>query len=121
MLPHVLVGTYNPAVSAKNLPQRHQSDLCTARNFTQDSPFCVAVYDSRWYYLALFSFAQMLMGVGTTPLWSLGPAYIDENVHPKSSPIYIAVWFAATILGPGMGFLVGAPMLSVYVDLKLVS
>jgi MFS family permease len=69
----------------------------------------------------IFSIAQMLMGAGTTPLYSLGPAYIDENVHPKASPIYLGVWFATTIMGPGLGFIVGGSILSIYVDINLVS
>ena len=121
VVPHLLVGDYSPTVSATKVPFNQHNDLCTAKNITQGSSSCVSSYDSKWYYLAIFSFAQMLMGAGTTPLWSLGPAYIDENVHPKSSPIYLGVWFSTTILGPGLGFLVGASILSVYVDLTLVS
>ncbi|EDO47199.1 predicted protein, partial [Nematostella vectensis] len=70
------------------------------------------------YYLLVFVIAQLLMGAGTTPLFSLGPAYIDENVHPKSMPIYLSFWYAATILGPGLGFVVGGYFLSMFVDLK---
>ena len=61
------------------------------------------------------------MGAGTTPLYTLGPAYMDENVNPKVSPIYLGIWFATTFLGPGMGFAVGGAFLRTFTDLKVVS
>ena len=60
------------------------------------------------------------MGAGTTPLYSLGPAYIDENVKPKNMPLYLGVWFASSIMGPGLGFILGGLVLGVFVDLKQV-
>uniref|UniRef100_A0A915L3J9 Uncharacterized protein n=1 Tax=Romanomermis culicivorax TaxID=13658 RepID=A0A915L3J9_ROMCU len=39
--------------------------------------------------LLLFCFAQFLNGIGTTPLMTLGVSYIDENVKPTHSPVYI--------------------------------
>ena len=77
-------------------------------------------YASPWYSLLVFIVAQMLMGGGTTPLYSLGAAYIDENVDPKWSPIYLGVWYGSTILGPGLGYLVGGTFLQTFVDLKQV-
>ena len=64
--------------------------------------------------------AQILMGIGSTPLFSLGPAYIDENVHPKSVPVYIGVWYSATWLGPGLGFIVGGYFSAIFVDVTVV-
>ena len=68
----------------------------------------------------IFSIAQMVMGAGATPLYSLAPTYIDENVHPKSCPVYFGVFFAAVTIGPGIGFMAGGALLSIYVDLSLV-
>jgi len=65
--------------------------------------------------------AQLLMGAGTTPLYTLGPAYIDENVHPKSSPVYLAVFFSLTLLGPGLGFISGGSLLNIYIDVTQVN
>lgn len=64
----------------------------------------------------------MLMGAGTTPLYSLAPAYIDENVHPKSSPIYLAIFYVAALTGPGLGFIAGGAILNdIYIQVKQVS
>lgn len=41
---------------------------------------------SRFKYV--FLFAQLLMGIGGAPLYTLGTAFIDENVSHKMQPIY---------------------------------
>ena len=76
--------------------------------------------DSRWYYMAIFVTSQVIIGAGISPLYSLVPAYLDENVHPKSMPFYIGVWQTAVFLGPGVGLAVGGKFLSVYVDITQV-
>lgn len=95
------------------------------------NPFCVVggkgniclerTYDSSPIYLFILCLGQFVMGAGTTPLFTLGPAYLDENVNPKSSPVYIGVWFATTFLGPGVGFALGGMFLRTFTDLQLVS
>ena len=72
-------------------------------------------------YLLIFCAAEMVMGLGTTPLYTLGAAYLDENVSPKNSPIYIGVWFMMTFLGPSLGFVLGGIVLNKYVDMGKVS
>ena len=54
-------------------------------------------------------------------LYFAGPAYIDENVTPKASPIYLGTWYATTLLGPGVGFLIGGYCLTHFTDIELVS
>ncbi|KAJ7333507.1 hypothetical protein OS493_017044 [Desmophyllum pertusum] len=70
-----------------------------------------------WKYMLVFIGAKLLLGAGTTPLFTLGPAYIDENVSPKSAPMYLGVWFTATFFGPGIGYVAGGSLLNVWVDL----
>ena len=70
--------------------------------------------------MAIFVLAQLIMGIGGSPYFSLLPAYLDENVHPKDLPIYLGVWSLANSLGPGIGMLIGGKLLSIYVDLKQV-
>lgn len=37
----------------------------------------------------MFILGQTLHGLGSTPLFSIGTAYIDENVSQKASPMYL--------------------------------
>jgi MFS family permease len=72
------------------------------------------------YYL-FFIFSQLLAGAGTTPLFSLGPAYIDENVHPKKTSWYLGVFYLSFFLGPSIGSMLGGKLLSIHVDLVMVN
>nr|XP_045012764.1 solute carrier organic anion transporter family member 4A1 isoform X2 [Jaculus jaculus] len=60
--------------------------------------------------------AELLHGVGATPLYTLGVTYLDENVKSSYSPIYIAIFYTAAILGPAAGYLIGGAMLNVYTE-----
>lgn len=67
-------------------------------------------------YLVLFCVSNMLMGIGATPLNTLGAAYLDENVSPKNSPIYIGIWYCTLILGPSIGLGSAASFLKEYTN-----
>lgn len=117
VLPQALVGRYEPLLNSNGFGN---GGLCQL-SVNGTSEFCFSNYGGRWYYIFIFFLAQLLMGGGTTPLYTLGPAYIDENVHPKSSPIYLAVFFASSLLGPGLGFISGGSLLKIYVDVTQVT
>ena len=70
--------------------------------------------------MAIFMLAQTFIGVATSPYYSVLPAYLDENVHPKDMPVYLGVWSFANYVSPGIGMLIGGAFLSIYVDLKQV-
>ncbi|XP_031228838.1 solute carrier organic anion transporter family member 4A1 isoform X4 [Mastomys coucha] len=67
-------------------------------------------------YRLIFMLGQLLHGVGATPLYTLGVTYLDENVKSSYSPIYIAIFYTAAILGPAAGYLIGGTMLNVYTE-----
>lgn len=121
-LPHVLISPYQPVLANSTISSRRVEE-CIISNGSSTSNICFSEYDeSNRLYLFIFCVAQLLMGAGTTPLYSLAPAYIDENVHPKASPIYLGIFFAAAIAGPGLGFVAGGPILNeIYIHIKQVS
>ncbi|KAJ7380705.1 hypothetical protein OS493_007073 [Desmophyllum pertusum] len=86
-LPHLLIGPYQPNIM-RGISIGRGMPFCNTNitNITSnlESPGCSSGYGGNWYYLMIFSIAQMVMGAGTTPLYSLAPAYIDDNVHPKT-------------------------------------
>lgn len=120
-LPQVIIRPYQPALEDTTMSSRPVQE-CVIKNTTADNDACFSGYESNRLYLLIFCVAQMLMGAGTTPLYSLAPAYIDENVHPKSSPIYLAIFYVAALTGPGLGFIAGGAILNdIYIQVKQVS
>ncbi|KAG8513312.1 Solute carrier organic anion transporter family member 4A1 [Galemys pyrenaicus] len=68
-------------------------------------------------YQPVFVLGQLLQGAGATPLYTLGVTYLDESVQPSRSPVFMAAFYTAAILGPAAGYLVGGALLGVHTDL----
>lgn len=66
-------------------------------------------------YLLLL-LGQVFVGLGASPLFSIGLTHLDELVHPKYISLHLAVIYIVQVLGPAIGFGVGGAVLSVYVD-----
>ncbi|XP_040358198.1 solute carrier organic anion transporter family member 4A1-like [Ixodes scapularis] len=68
-----------------------------------------------------FMVGHALHGVGSSPFYTLGVAYLDENTPTSRTSIYIGIFYATSVLGPAMGFLLGGYFLSIYTDLNVDS
>merc|ERR1719412_1610733 len=64
----------------------------------------------------VFMVAQLLLGCGGSPLFTLGTTYIDNHVKRDSSSMYIGFMYSMCAFGPVCGFLLGAYLLSHNVD-----
>ncbi|XP_052119953.1 solute carrier organic anion transporter family member 5A1 [Frankliniella occidentalis] len=64
----------------------------------------------------LFVVAQLLLGCGGSPLFTLGTTYIDDHVRPESASLYIGCMYSMAAFGPVLGFLLGAYLLSFHMD-----
>ncbi|KAL3088825.1 hypothetical protein niasHS_009117 [Heterodera schachtii] len=67
-------------------------------------------------YVFLFCLAHFMHGVGATPLYTIGVSYIDENVGPLLSSLYIGVFYAFAIFGPAIGFFASSKFLLWHTD-----
>ncbi|KAI3421311.1 hypothetical protein GPALN_014930 [Globodera pallida] len=67
-------------------------------------------------YVFLFCLAHFMHGVGATPLYTIGVSYIDENVGPALSSLYIGVFYAFAIFGPAIGFFASSKFLLWHTD-----
>ncbi|XP_071441843.1 solute carrier organic anion transporter family member 4A1 [Hetaerina americana] len=81
------------------------SDLSQASKFS---------HLSLWFWI--FFLGQILHGVGSSPLYTLGVTFIDECVSKKMSSVYLGIFYATAILGPAAGFIVGGQLLNVHTD-----
>ena len=113
-LPHALAGKYTPNDRVGDLMGE---SMCSVQSKTNGTKSCENLSASDWKYMFVFIGAKLVLGAGMTPAFTLGPAYIDENVSPEVAPMYIGVWFIATFFGPGVGYLAGGTLMNIYVDL----
>ncbi|VDP01847.1 unnamed protein product [Heligmosomoides polygyrus] len=79
---------------------------------------------SSWYdfavLLVVFPVCHWGNSVGSTPLFSIGTTFIDENVSQKASPVYLAIHAVLTSFGPVIGVFVGGFLLNIYDDFDRV-
>lgn len=99
-----------------------EQELCHTNRTLPSDDFCPSQEDgSGWYYVIIFMFSEVLIMSGGAPTVPLGHSYLDENVHPKQFPIYLGIFLTLTALGVGIGQMIGGVLLSIYVDIDLVS
>ncbi|XP_046382787.1 solute carrier organic anion transporter family member 4A1 isoform X2 [Ischnura elegans] len=89
-----------------------QGDLCSSRDPLTPSKFS---HLSLWFWI--FFLGQILHGVGSSPLYTLGVTFIDECVTKKMSSVYLGIFYATAILGPAAGFIVGGQLLNIHTDI----
>ncbi|XP_056181709.1 solute carrier organic anion transporter family member 4C1 [Falco biarmicus] len=70
-------------------------------------------------YLYIFILGQLLLGVGGTPLYTLGTAFIDDSVPKHKSSLYIGIGYAMSLLGPAIGYVLGGQLLNIYIDIQI--
>ncbi|CAH0381152.1 unnamed protein product [Bemisia tabaci] len=69
--------------------------------------------------LVVFFVSLLGVGMGQTPVYTLGIPYIDDNVASRESPLYFSITIGVRILGPAMGFILGSLTTRLYVDLSV--
>ncbi|XP_064591979.1 solute carrier organic anion transporter family member 4C1 isoform X4 [Zonotrichia leucophrys gambelii] len=95
-------------------------DTCQTAETTFANATCSASTSSPLRnYLYVFILGQLLLGVGGTPLYTLGTSFIDDSVPKHKSSLYIGVGYAMSLLGPAIGYVLGGQLLQVYIDIQI--
>lgn len=77
---------------------------------------CIQGKSSTFGPVLLFVIAQLLLGCGGSPLFTLGTTYVDDHVKTESASMYIGCMYSMAAFGPVLGFLLGAYLLSFHMD-----
>ncbi|NXB78858.1 SO4C1 protein, partial [Donacobius atricapilla] len=111
-LPHFSSGKYQYGSKFE--------DTCQTAETTFANATCSASTNSSLHkYLYVFILGQLLLGVGGTPLYTLGTAFIDDSVPKHMSSLYIGIGYAMSLLGPAIGYVLGGQLLKVYIDIQM--
>jgi len=113
-LPHFIIAPYDPW-GATGL---NESDVGQCTHRAAGANISIAGCDNLDAsllnpYFLIFVLGQTLHGIGATPLFSIGTAYLDENVSQKASPVYLAIHSMVTSIGPVVGLFMGGFLLLV--------
>uniref|UniRef100_A0A8B9K2R9 Solute carrier organic anion transporter family member n=1 Tax=Astyanax mexicanus TaxID=7994 RepID=A0A8B9K2R9_ASTMX len=92
-----------------------ERDVCSNTSRTMDDELCGNRTNTNMMYLLLIG-AQVLLGIGATPVQPLGVSYIDDHVRRKDSSLYIGILFSTLVFGPACGFILGSVCTKFYVD-----
>ena len=104
-LPQFIAGEYDVGKTA-NLSFEACGD---ANDFAPDCKGSNSVY-------IVFILGNILIGGGSTPLFTIGTSYIDDIIRPKHTPIWLGIFYTVAVIGPALGFGVGGGFLTMYVD-----
>ena len=102
--PHYFSGAYN-------FNSTSSAEICT--NTSMFQPVCGSPLI---YFYPLFVIGNMIIGCGSSTLYTVGTGFIDDSTNPRYSSIYLSLFHMVGILGPALGFVLGGFFLSLFVD-----
>ncbi|CAH1248310.1 SLCO5A1 [Branchiostoma lanceolatum] len=120
--PHFLTGRYEPPGSyATNVTSSQTTNtLCQSSNNDSFTEQCTTEttqsFSELSNYLYVFVVAQFFLSQCGGSLFTVGIAYMDENVKKKVSGLYVAVMCTTVCIGPTLGYVLIGRLLSLYVE-----
>ena len=114
--PHTEHSPEGPnVVPRENVCHKGVSELSALGSLLQSSEKCLH-HVSASLPVFFFALSQLLLGIGGSPLLTLGTAYIDNHVTKDAASLFISVVYSMVAFGPVLGFLLGAFFLKYNVD-----
>ncbi|XP_041473854.1 solute carrier organic anion transporter family member 4A1-like [Lytechinus variegatus] len=115
-VPHFMTGLYDAGESRD--PLCHDfSDNATIMDSCNSSD---GVESGLAVFYWVFILAQVLHGIGASPLYTLGVTYMDENLHAKDFGFYLGIFNAVNAAGPAIGYALGGVYLRIYTDFHVM-
>ncbi|XP_033034915.1 solute carrier organic anion transporter family member 6A1 [Trachypithecus francoisi] len=86
-------------------------DICTEIKVVSGCQSSDASFQSKYLYFV--TLGQTMQGIAGMPLYILGTTFIDENIATHSAGIYVGIAECMSMIGYGMGYVIGAPLVKV--------
>ena len=68
-----------------------------------------------WLSMAIIFIGIFVVGIGSTGIYSFGVPFLDDNAGKENSPMALGYAMTSRIVGPTIGYVLGAVMLSIFV------
>ena len=68
-----------------------------------------------WLSMAIVFIGIFVVGIGSTGIYSFGVPFLDDNAGKEDSPMALGYAMTSRIIGPTIGYALGAVMLSTFV------
>lgn len=108
-IPKFIIGPYTAGTDQFD-------DFCNNNGTVSNGDTCPP--SQAWFYQLIFNLGFIIMGFGATPLYTLGPAHIDEVTSISKSSVYLGIFYAAAATGPAIGFITAMPVLDTWIELN---
>lgn len=104
-------------VSANSLDSSMDGpSLCVAGNRSEYTDCGSSGGGASTFMVAILCLAQCILGIGASPIYTLGLTYLYENIPKRSRyPVYSGMMYAFAGLGPVLGFGMGSYFLTIYI------
>ncbi|XP_078577001.1 solute carrier organic anion transporter family member 2A1-like [Branchiostoma floridae x Branchiostoma japonicum] len=118
-MPHFFMGNYD--YEAHSLD--NTTNTCHVGHAAEENDVCTSAQESAAggsSYYGVLMLGELLIGAGSTPMMTLGVAYLDDHAPKNSASLYISISWFMLVLSPAAGFIVSAVMVNMFVDIGRV-
>ncbi|KRZ12433.1 Solute carrier organic anion transporter family member 2B1 [Trichinella zimbabwensis] len=104
-------------MSSAQLPFAFCNEIVTSVKAILEKDKCKKL-NTDMFAVGIIGFGVVLIGIGHSMPWTLGIPLIDDNANKNNTPLYFAVVFFTRVMGPALGFILGAGCNKIYLTLK---
>ncbi|XP_062990863.1 solute carrier organic anion transporter family member 1B3-like [Elgaria multicarinata webbii] len=123
-MPHFFMGYYKYDTLSRSPDNSTSSISPCSLNQTvpgvEELPGSGCEKESISYTWIFVLMGNLLRGIGETPITPLGISYIDDFSREEDAPLYIGCLHTIAMIGPMAGYLLGALLARLYVDIGFV-
>lgn len=102
---------YQGANATEYLANEKRKLLCSVKH----DDHCDMTEGTRETQIIMFV-AQLISGVGQMLYYTLGTAYMDDNIQKSKSATYLSISYFMRLLGPALGYTMASFILSVFIE-----